>query len=371
MAAALKVLFAGGGTGGHVYPAIALADALGAHADAVFVGTAGRLESDLVPAAGYPLHLVASRPLARKAPVALAGTLGANAAGTLESLRLISALRPDIVIATGGYVCFPVVLAARILRATGRFRGKIALLEPNAKPGLTNRLLAPMVDEIWGAFPRTDPRFRGKYVRTGVPVRAALRTLPQRTGAIERLGLSPADHTLLALGGSQGARTINDALVALVSQARFPPGWQLVLVTGESDYARVNAALGTENARVAVFPYVPDPSDAYACADLVLARAGASTLGELAAIGLPAILVPYPYASDDHQAANAEAVRSRGAAVTVTDAQVAAGSLAAVLAEATAPARLSAMAQAASDGRAGDAVASILARIDALTARKS
>ena len=368
----MRVLFAGGGTGGHLYPAIALADALGARADVAFAGTSDRLEAEIVPAAGYPLHAVASRPLTRSLSPELVRTFGSNLRGTRQSLRVIAGFRPDVVIATGGYVCFPVVLAARILRATGKFRGRIALLEPNAKPGLTNRLLAPLVDEVWGAFPEADDRFRGKYVHTGVPVRAGLLALPDRQASLARLGLSPEYRTLLAIGGSQGARTINDALVALVRQGRLPDGWQLVLVTGRNDYERVRDSLaGAVDARAAVFPYVSDLSDAYACADLVLARAGASTLGELAAIGLPAVLVPYPFAAENHQAANAERVRARGAAVTISDAEVAAGSLPQVLAGATAPDRLDALRRAASGARGPDPVAAILARIEALTARRS
>ena len=126
-------------------------------------------------------------------------------------------------IATGGYVCFPVVLAARMLRLFGEFHGAIALLEPNARPGLTNRVLAPLVDEV-GARSSADPRFDGKYAFTGIPVRAALRALPSREDAIGRLGLNPARHTLLAMGGSQGARTINDALATLVKSDGLPAG---------------------------------------------------------------------------------------------------------------------------------------------------
>ena len=144
-------------------------------------------------------------------------------------------------IATGGYVALPVVLAARILRQFKRIHAKIALLEPNARPGLTNRLLAPLVDEVWGAFPGGDPRFAGKYVQTGIPVRASLRTLPSRDAAIERLGLSSKRNTLLAMGGSQGARSINDALTSLLQSDGLPEGWQLIHVTGEKEYDRVGS----------------------------------------------------------------------------------------------------------------------------------
>jgi UDP-N-acetylglucosamine--N-acetylmuramyl-(pentapeptide) pyrophosphoryl-undecaprenol N-acetylglucosamine transferase len=284
-------------------------------------------------------------------------------------------LQPDIVIATGGYVCFPVVLAAYVLRAFGRLPCALALLEPNAHPGLTNRLLAPLVDEVWGAFPDPDARFEGRYVHTGIPVRATLRSLPAREAAIERLGLSAKRWTLLAIGGSQGARSINDALVSLVKSDGLPPDWQLIQVTGESEYDRVSGALrgasGAPQGDTSVMrPYLNDMSDAYAAADLVLARAGASTLGELAALGKPAILVPYPHAAEDHQRLNAAMVAQAGAAVVVDDRELIAGKLRGILAETARPSRLAELAEAAGRMRASDPVTTILARVDALMARK-
>ena len=364
----MKVVFAGGGTGGHLYPAIAIAGALGDSATIDFIGTADRLEATVVPNAGYRLHVVSSRPLTRRVSFELVRTFFANLGGTLQSIGLLRKLRPDIVIATGGYVCFPAVLAARVLRFFGAYRGAIALLEPNARPGLTNRLLAPLVDEVWGAFPNADPRFDGKYAFTGIPVRAALRALPPRDAAIERLGLNPARRTLLAMGGSQGARTINDALAALLKSDGLPAGWQLIHVTGEKEYDRVRAAIGKPEG--AIRPYLHDLSDAFAAADLVLARAGASTLGELAAIGMPSILVPYPFAAENHQAANAEEFAAAGAAVVVADRELDAGRLRLLLAETVVPQRLDALRAAAQRLKTIDPIATILARIAALAARK-
>ncbi|MEO6836686.1 MAG: UDP-N-acetylglucosamine--N-acetylmuramyl-(pentapeptide) pyrophosphoryl-undecaprenol N-acetylglucosamine transferase [Candidatus Tumulicola sp.] len=367
----LRVVFAGGGTGGHLYPAIAIADELRAREGgaSAFVGTPDRLEAAIVPKAGYPLHTIAGRPLARQLSPELLRTLGANLAGTLQSVFLLRRLRPDLVIATGGYVCFPFVLAARILRGLRMCRAPIVLLEPNAAPGLTNRLLAPLVDEVWGAFADGDPRFSGKYVHTGVPVRGALRALPPRDRATAHFGLDADRKTLLAMGGSQGARSINDALIGLVQRNGLPPGWQLVCVTGEREYARVRAAM--EGPTIVVRPYLDDPSEGYAAADLVLARAGASTLGELVSVGKPAILVPYPFAADDHQAVNARRFAATGAAVVVADREVEAGSLQPVLAETVVPQRLEALRTAAEGLRAGgDPLATIIARVDRLTARK-
>jgi UDP-N-acetylglucosamine--N-acetylmuramyl-(pentapeptide) pyrophosphoryl-undecaprenol N-acetylglucosamine transferase len=385
----LNVVFTGGGTGGHLYPAIAIAQALDVRANVTFIGTADRLEAKIVPNAGYPLVTVRARPLVRKLSLDAIATLFSNATGIAQALRALARLHPDIVIATGGYVCFPVVVAAKLLRLP------VALLEPNAHPGLTNRLLVPLVDEVWGAFANADARFAGKYQHTGIPVRASLRSLPSRDAAVERLGLSPKRRTLLAVGGSQGARSINDALTSLVTTDGLPDGWQLVHVTGEKEYDRVRAALRQAQGDrgkaerdpichperdpichpelvegPAVRPYLHDMADAYAAADLVLARAGASTLGELAAIGKPAVLVPYPHAAEDHQRANAASVAELGAAVVVDDRELAAGKLRGILADVTQPSRLAALQAAAERARAGDPVTTILARVERLTARK-
>ena len=361
-----RVLFAGGGTGGHLYPAIAVADALRARgARPAFVGSADRLEARIVPSAGYELHAIAARPLTRRLSLDVLRTVWVNAVGTVQSVALLLRERPDAVVATGGYVCFPAVFAARTLRWARLHRAAIALLEPNAKPGLTNRMLAPLVDEVWGAFGDADSRFAGKYVRTGVPVRASLRVLPARTAAAASLGLDPARKTLLAMGGSQGARSVNDAATALARS--MPPGWQLLLVTGDADYERVCAAMPDGSATVV--RYLEDPAAAYAAADLVLARAGASTLAELAAVGKPAILVPYPFAADDHQTTNARRFAETGAAIVVADRDLPEGASHAFARASEGPA-LGALLAAAGRLKTGDPLATILARVDWLVARK-
>ncbi len=349
----MTVVFAGGGTGGHLYPAIAIADALRSrHAKIAFIGTADRLEATIVPKAGYDLHGIAGRSLPRAPSLELLRTIASNIQGTLQSLRLLAMERPDIVIATGGYVCFPVALAARIRRFMRLSAAPVVLLEPNVQPGLTNRVLTPMVDEVWG------------WSTTGVPIRSALRTLPPREDAIARLGLDPSLQTLVAMGGSQGARSINDALVALIGGNGLPAGWQLLALTGQSEYERLRSAL--PNAR----PYLDDMADAYAVADLLLTRAGASTLGELRALGKPAILVPYPYAAQGHQAANAASFADAGAAVVLTDRELEAGELPAVLAQTVEAQRLASIGAAAARLAGADPLCAILARIDTLLSRK-
>jgi UDP-N-acetylglucosamine--N-acetylmuramyl-(pentapeptide) pyrophosphoryl-undecaprenol N-acetylglucosamine transferase len=353
------VVFAGGGTGGHLYPAIAIADALRAQsANVAFIGAADRLEATIVPKAGYQLYTIAARSLPRRLSLDIFRTIAANAKGIVQSLRLLAAQRPDLVIATGGYVCFPVTLAARIRRLTRSSRAPLVLLEPNAAPGLTNRLLAPIVDEVWRS----------------IPIRASLRNLPARSQAATRLGLEPSLRTLVAMGGSQGALTINDAVLGLIAADALPPGWQLLHLTGERDYKRVaatqRARAAASDARYVARPYLDDMADAYAAADLVLTRAGASTLGELAALGKPAILVPYPFAAEGHQEANAARFVSAGAAVLLTDRELQGGDLPSLLAATLEPQRLAELTQSAQRLKGSDPLTTILARIESLVPRK-
>jgi UDP-N-acetylglucosamine--N-acetylmuramyl-(pentapeptide) pyrophosphoryl-undecaprenol N-acetylglucosamine transferase len=361
----MRVLFAAGGTGGHLYPALALAEALRDEAEIAFVGTAERMEARLVPSAGFPFFAVSAAPAERRWWRALRAVL-VNLRGVVQAASVVVRERPDVVVATGGYVCVPVVLAAWVLRATCVHRAAIALLEPNAMLGSANRLLLPLADEIWGSGPFPAQR---RFIRTGVPVRAALRALPPRDDAVRRLGIDPQKKTLLAMGGSQGARTINDAVVELARSRRVPDGWQIVLIAGEREFARIRNGLPVSGAVVGV-PYLREMADAYAVADLVLARAGASTLAELAAVGRPAILVPYPHAAGDHQAANAEAVARSGAAVVVSDRDFDAGRLEREWRALAEPARYAAALRAARGLAGGDATAAVTARIRALAQRK-
>ncbi|MDQ6823292.1 MAG: undecaprenyldiphospho-muramoylpentapeptide beta-N-acetylglucosaminyltransferase [Candidatus Eremiobacteraeota bacterium] len=367
----MNIVFAGGGTGGHVYPAVAIADAMRDRAQVLFIGSADRLESEIVPAAGYPLATISSRPLQRKASVETLLTISSNLAGVTQALKLLTQARPDFVIATGGYVCFPVVVAARLLRTVGQIHAPLALFEPNARAGLTNRILAPLVDEVWGAYADPDPVFARKYVQTGIPVRRSILQRTNRIEAARRLGLDPQRRTILAMGGSQGARSINEAVAGLITRRALPAQWQLLHVSGKRDFEYMQAEEQKpfgEN-RVTLLPYLADLADAYSVSDLVICRSGASTLGEIAAIGLPSILVPYPFASEDHQKQNALAFAKHGAAVLVEDRELNADTLWWTLSKAMETQRLSAMSGAARSLAPGDPIGTILARIDALQSR--
>jgi UDP-N-acetylglucosamine--N-acetylmuramyl-(pentapeptide) pyrophosphoryl-undecaprenol N-acetylglucosamine transferase len=366
----LRIAFTGGGTGGHVYPALAIDDAVrerhpGADYEPRFFGNAHGLEARLVKT--IPLVFVPSAPLQRSLSLATLRTAGANVVGIVAALRALARFRPQFVVATGGYVCFPVVVAARILRALLIVRCRIALLEINVTPGLTNRLLAPLVDEVWTTYAVSQRSFGHKAVVTGAPVRASLLPPKDAAGARERLGLDPGRTTIVAMGGSQGARSINEAVAALVTRRTLDAAWQVLHVSGERDFAYMQAEereLAPGN-RVRLVPYLDDPADAYAAADVVIARSGASTLAELATTGTPAILIPYPHAADGHQAANAELFAQAGAAVVIPDAETDGDRLWWTLREVLAPDRNAVLRGAARTLAPRNAAAVIAERIDA------
>jgi UDP-N-acetylglucosamine--N-acetylmuramyl-(pentapeptide) pyrophosphoryl-undecaprenol N-acetylglucosamine transferase len=368
---ALRVAFAGGGTGGHIYPALAIHDALRAEGvgDAYeprFFGNRDGLEAQLVTT--MPLDFVPSAPLQRKLSWGALRTLALNFGGVFVALAALARMRPDIVIATGGYVCFPVVVAARILRVLRIVRCRIALLEINVRPGLTNRLLAPLVNEVWITYAASMASFGRKAVLTGTPTRASLRARTLPALARERLGLDPRRLTIVAMGGSQGARSINEAVAALVTRRTLAADWQVLHVSGARDFAYMRAeerALAEGN-RVRLVEYLADPADAYAAADIVIARAGASTLAELAVTGTPAILIPYPFAAEQHQAHNAAVFADAGAALTIADGELNGDRLWWTLREALVPERLAAMRAAAAALAPPDAGAAIVRRINSL-----
>jgi UDP-N-acetylglucosamine--N-acetylmuramyl-(pentapeptide) pyrophosphoryl-undecaprenol N-acetylglucosamine transferase len=336
-----------------VYPALATAEVLRERSaeppTLLFVGTRHGIEREVVPKAGVPVAFVASRPLERRWSAGVVRTAAANAVGFVQAMRVVGRFRPDCIVATGGYVALPVVLAARALRTSRRIRARIALLEPNATPGLANRLLAPLVDEVWSE----------------APVRASIVRPIDRADARRSLGLHPDRTTVVVMGGSQGAKRINDAVLEAANAGALAP-WQVLLVSGMRDAARMQSAAVPG---VLVVPYLEDPAEAYAAADIVVARAGASTLAELAATATPAILVPYPHATADHQTKNAGAVCATGAAVLVSDDALDGTRLAAELAAALEPQTSQAMRRAAADRAAVDARARVFERITALLER--
>lgn len=304
------ILLAGGGTGGHVFPMLAVGEAIRAaepDSRVVYVGTARGLEARVVPEQGGELELLDILPLRGGG---LSGFLkGArHAAGSIPAARdLVRKIGPSAVLSVGGYAGGPVCLAARTLGVT------VTVLEPNSVMGLSNRLLAPFAVRAYTTFPEVDRFFRPSIVRRlGVPLRKAFAPAPYA----EKKG----ELSILVLGGSQGAKALNETVpraVALVKDA--VPGLSVLHQAGREREAEARAlyeSLGlSEKARVT--PFIDDMAQTIASADLVIARAGASTLAELCAVGRPSILVPYPFAADDHQLKNARSLEKRGAAVAL------------------------------------------------------
>jgi UDP-N-acetylglucosamine--N-acetylmuramyl-(pentapeptide) pyrophosphoryl-undecaprenol N-acetylglucosamine transferase len=374
----MRVAFAGGGTGGHIYPAIAVEEALRADAaergepyEVRFFGNAQGLERDLVPPE-LNLVFVPSRALQRKLDWRLALTVTDNLRGIVAAAAALMEFKPDVVIASGGYVCFPVVAAARMLRSLRMLDTAIGMLEPNVQAGLTNRLLQPLVDEVWGAFSESAPAFGRRFVLTGTPTRASLRrTIAPETARLS-LGLNPASKTIVVMGGSQGARSINEATTALVTRRELPADWQILHVCGQRDFTYMQAEQRTLPAgnHVRLVPYLDDPAPAYAAADLVVARSGASTLAELAVTATPALIVPFPRSAEGHQLRNAEAFAATGAARVMLDRELGGDALWWSLLELLQPQQLASMRRAARDVVLSDAAHAIVRRVAALRASR-
>jgi UDP-N-acetylglucosamine--N-acetylmuramyl-(pentapeptide) pyrophosphoryl-undecaprenol N-acetylglucosamine transferase len=306
------VVIAAGGTAGHVVPALAVADALHARgADVVFIG-GERAEAELVPEAGYRFHPVRVAGIDRRNPLRAARALVLAAAASGRAGRLLRSIDADVVLGGGGYVAGPVGVAAAALRVP------LALAEADSHLGVANRLLAPLARRVFLAFP-SSARTGGKYIVTGRPVPAGTGRADRRA-ARERLGIAFDERCLLVFGGSLGARRLNEA--ALDAFGAAAP-CAVLHASGRRDHDGLRRrldALGSPP-HYRLYAYIKPFADALAAADLVAARAGGSVL-ELAAAGLPAILVPYPEATADHQTANALYMARAGAATVVPDAEL-------------------------------------------------
>lgn len=358
----MRVLFAGGGTGGHLYPGIAVADELRRRdpsAVVSFVGTARGLEARVVPTLGWPLDLIRSVGLKGKSVGALARGLSLLPLSAVDAWRVLSARRPDVAVGVGGYSSGPVLLLAAL-------RGIPTLvMEQNTAPGFTNRQLARFVRAAAVSYEETLRYFPGTGVVTGNPVRKEF--LQGLEGADEpRRG--DGEVRVLVVGGSQGARAINDAMVAAAPHL-VASGARLAIThqSGERDLARVRQGYAAAGLAATVEPFFHDMNVRMRAADLVVARAGASTLAELTVLGRPSVLVPLPTAADDHQRKNARTLAAAGAADVIEERDLTGDGLAARLLAlaADAPARQRMAAAARTLGRP-DAAARVADRIIAL-----
>ena len=313
---ARRILIAAGGTGGHLYPGIAVARSFQEAcpgADIAFIGRRGGLEEQLVPKEGYALHTVNVQSLQGRSRLGQFQSLGVLAIGTLQALRLLGRWRPHLVVGAGGYVMAPALLAAALLRLPR------VIMEQNLVPGLTVRVLARYAQRVFTSFPESQ-KFLGQrqVVCTGTPIRPEFTAEAPHTETGESRPLN-----VLVVGGSQGAHRLNQAMVeALPLLVAHRQHIQFVHQTGEADVPLVREAYEASGVRGEVHAFLHDMPNRYRWAHLVLSRAGASTLAELTACGKPAILVPYPHAADDHQRHNAQALRDRGAAHVIADSEL-------------------------------------------------
>ncbi len=323
---ALRVIIAGGGTGGHLYPGLAIAEAIRAlRPDAVieFVGTRGKIEERVVPAHGYRLRTIWISGLRRTVHVSTLLFPLKVVVSLVQSFLLLKTFRPDVVVGTGGYVSGPVLYVATLL-------GLPTLVqEQNSIPGVTTRLLGGRVDEVHITFESTRGSLRRQKAifLSGNPTRASLDAVPREQAAVA-FGLESSRKTMLVIGGSQGSVGVNRAVLAAFPEL-VSSGVQVIWQVGDTDYDRIRREPAVQEAEargwVRVFRFIDGMGEAYAASDLVVCRAGATTLAELTRVGKPSVLIPLPTAAADHQTANARTMEEAGASVMVPEQKAAAG----------------------------------------------
>ena len=314
----MRVVIAGGGTAGHVNPGVALARALSEH-DVSFVGTRRGAEARLVPAAGMELDVVDIRGFDRARPWALPGVGLRAVAAVAAARRILRARAPAVVVGMGGYVSLPVCFAARAARIP------VVLHEQNIVLGLANRVCAPLARVIATSWEETLDSVGDKGIFVGNPVLPEIYAVDldeARGRAVERFSLDAARKTLLVFGGSQGAKRINDAARGLRDEWRDRADRQVLHILGSAQASTFQADAGPGATLVyRAVDYVDDMALAYAAADLALCRGGATSVAELGAVGLPAIVVPYPHHRDRQQERHGRVMERAGAAVVLDDAE--------------------------------------------------
>ncbi|MBD2846289.1 undecaprenyldiphospho-muramoylpentapeptide beta-N-acetylglucosaminyltransferase [Paenibacillus sp. IB182496] len=307
----MRIVLTGGGTGGHIYPAIAIGRQLqhDASAELLYIGTHRGLEARIVPEAGIAFEAIDITGFKRRLSLDNVKTVLRFLRGVRRAKALLRRFKPDAVVGTGGYVCGPVVYAASKL-------GIPTLIhEQNVDPGLTNRFLSRYADRIAVSFAESAPHFDSrKLVHTGNPCATEV-LRADRAAGYASLGIAPGRPIVLVVGGSRGARAFNEALPGMLGQLDRLPA-ELVFVTGEAYYEHTKGRLAANAApaNLHVVPYVHNMPQVLAAATLVVCRAGASSLAELTALGVPSILIPSPNVTNNHQEPNARALADAGAA---------------------------------------------------------
>lgn len=319
----MKVIIAAGGTGGHIYPGIAIANYIKhkePDSQILFVGTSKGLETELVPKEGYPIQIIRVKGFKRKLSLDTLKTVKELFLGLGDAKKIIKDFKPDIVVGTGGYVCGPVLFSA--------WTSKVPTLihEQNAFAGVTNRILSRLVDRVASSFPEAIKYFKHKdrVVVSGNPIRSEFKER-DRESARKKLSISMDKKLIVVTGGSQGAQSINTSMVHVMKELKDRPDVHIVHVTGKKQYEKVLEDLEKENINPSTFknlevvPYTYDMATLYKASDLIIARAGAMTVSEIAAVGRSSILIPYPHATDNHQEFNARVIADKKGGILILD----------------------------------------------------
>ena len=319
----MRIIMSGGGTGGHIYPAITIIKAIQKQVpscEVLFIGTQSGLEADIIPKEGFQFRTIDVRGFERRLSVANVRTIIKTIGSVWQSRQIIRNFKPDIVIGTGGYVCGPVLLAASIMGVPTMIQ------EQNVIPGITNKILARFVDKIAVAYSEAKKYFtnQDKIFVSGNPIRPEVISA-NREESMLALGLDPEKRTILISGGSRGARSINQAMLQVHQNFANRKDIQLLHVTGQSEYNGIVGNLKqycidtNKIGNIIIKPYLYNMPQGLAVADLAIFRAGAIGLAELTARGIPSILIPYPHAAENHQEFNARVMEQQGAAVVIRD----------------------------------------------------
>ncbi len=312
----VRILFTGGGTGGHLYPLIAVAQnvkELQPGAEILFIGSKTRIEAKAVPAAGFDFKAVTVTGIPRRIGMELIKFPFVFTYSIINALAILMKFRPDAAVGSGAYISAPGIIASKLLGA------KIVLLEQNSFPGVTTKLLQRFASEIHISFSETVKYFKdkSKVYHTGNPVRPGME-MHSKADALKSFGLSPEKPALLVLGGSLGAAKINQAIASITPELTSK-GIQVIWQAGER-YFKEFSHLSGESCKV--LPFIDDMGSAYAACSLLVARAGATTIAEIAALGIPSVLVPSPNVANNHQYFNAKSLADGNAAMLLTDDEV-------------------------------------------------
>lgn len=319
----MRVIIAGGGTAGHINPGIAVSKCIKSKykdAEILFVGTEKGLEKELVPAEGFNIEFINAKGLNRKLSFDFFSTIGNMLKGFLEAKKIIKKFKPDFVIGMGGYVCFPVIMAS------SRLKIPTLIHESNSLPGIANRILSRFANFTAISFKDTEKYFKKAkaLVFTGNPVREEIFTFSREEARAEE-GLQKDSVLVLVFGGSRGAQKINEAIIDLIEINNGKLPYNLILSTGKTQYEVVLKGLSEKGYsietlnNIKIVPYIYDMPKYLSAADLVVGRAGAVTISEITAAGTASILIPFPYATENHQEYNARSLEMNGASIVVLD----------------------------------------------------